>query len=173
MDFSQLIKMVDSLSSYDLFRLNQALEIELNAPKRIAAIKSALKLGESVFYFDFDTNCDRLGIVTEIRKSRATILDIETQQKWDVPLYTLNLQGREVHFSAPNRDGLHKADVTVGETVAFIDHQGVEHAGQVMRLNPKTVTLLENKIKWRVPYSYLKKVIEHQQDSLLLEHESD
>lgn len=48
----------------------------------------------------------------------------------------------------------------MADQVGFLDGDGNERYGQVVRLNPKTVTLDSGESKWRVAYSFLFKVFD-------------
>ena len=58
------------------------------------------------------------------------------------------------------KGGLGRNEVFVGDDVGFCNRDGDERYGQVVRLNPKTVTLDCGESKWRVAYSFLFKVFD-------------
>jgi hypothetical protein len=60
--------------------------------------------------------------------------------------------------------GLDKSQVGVGDRIGFEARDGEILYGEVIRLNPKTVTVaVEGGGQWRVAYSYLFPVIEGQE----------
>ena len=68
----------------------------------------------------------------------------------------------DVNIGQPHKQGLTKNELRIGEHVGFVDNNGIEHTGEVIRLNQKTVTITNHQaqMSWRVSYALLHKIID-------------
>jgi hypothetical protein len=162
MNYSQLIKAVNSASAFDLYRLSCAIENEMTRPDKIYEIKSKLIIGQTISYFDRVENKLKLCTVEKLAKSNIHVIDNETNYKMSLPYFMINIDSSDIEIEISNRQKLSKNEIKVGEIVYFT-YQGIEHHGMIIRLNTKTVTLITSKSqRWRVGYNSLSKVIEGQ-----------
>jgi hypothetical protein len=77
-------------------------------------------------------------------------------------LYWLNIDSRELVFENKAK-GLDKNNIQVGDFVGFYNQKLAEDmTGCVEHLNPKTVTVMTAKGRWRVSYRLLCSVIDGQ-----------
>lgn len=53
------------------------------------------------------------------------------------------------------------ASLNIGDRVEFIDNKGCRQVGTIEKFNRKTVTVRVMHVRWRVPVSFLKKVVYH------------
>jgi hypothetical protein len=174
-NFSEIVKMLDTASTFDLYRLNVAIQRMLDDPKRIAAIKRELRVGQEIEYFDKSHNAPIKAILLECNQTRVLVQNIADGKRWTLPYCWLNIEHADTTIHSSKGKGLQRHEVGVGEVVGFISSRdNIEIYGKVIRLNPKTVTLQCKTGKWKVPYSMLFKVIsaeyeEHEdQETLIL-----
>ena len=67
---------------------------------------------------------------------------IEDNARWTIPYYYDNLQKNNTDISLVHKEsGRQRNEVKVGDKVGFIDRNNIEQYGDVIRLNPKTVTI--------------------------------
>lgn len=93
MDYAQLLEALNQASTFDLFRLNAMIDLELESPERIGRIKAALSIGQKLSYFDTNSNSLRDCEVMQLRQKRALVLDFNDGKRWTVPYYMLNIEG--------------------------------------------------------------------------------
>lgn len=77
----------------------------------------------------------------EFRRKQVVVRDLVTQKLWLIPYTAINLDGVDVKIREADRVGLSRHEVSVGETVGFIDREHRQRHGKIIRLNDKTVTL--------------------------------
>lgn len=173
MDYSKILKTLNEASLFDLYRLQVAINHQLEAPDRIKAIKRYLKPDQTITYFDSELNKLVEAIVIKVRRTRLLVENRHDGRRWSIPFYSVNLDNvdTDLHTSG---EGIAKAQLKVGERVGFRDRQDQELYGVVIRLNPKTATLMvDNGVKWRVAYKLLFPIIDSERsaDPLALEGE--
>lgn len=159
MDFSQLLAALNQASGFELYRLRAAIERVLADPKWIVAIRSQLRIGQEIEYFDARSNRLRRAKVLEFRTKEVLVRQADTSEHWLIAYSAINLDGVDVSIRDNPQRGLSRHEVVVGETVGFLDHEHRQRSGQIVRLNDKTVTLNADGQKWRVGYALLHRVI--------------
>ncbi|WP_448215228.1 hypothetical protein [Endozoicomonas sp. 2B-B] len=164
MDYAQLLEALNRASTFDLFRLNAMIDLELESSERIGRIKATLTIGQKLSYFDSNSNSLRDCEVLQLRQKRALVLDFTDGKRWSVPYYMLNLEGADARVNHETRQGLSRHAIAVGDLLGFKDKRGEEHFGHVLRLNTKSVTLRVAEGRWRVAYSLLYRVLDGQGD---------
>ena len=160
MNFSDVLKALNSASAFELYRMRAAIDRVLDEPRWVLAVQARLQVGQAVDYFDPQSNTLRHGQVLELRRKQAVILDKDDGRRWLIPYVAINLDGADVQIREQSRQGLSRNEVAVGEVVGFVDRNQQQRSGQIIRLNDKTVTLRCNNQPWRVAYSFLHRVVE-------------
>ena len=95
------------------------------------------------------------------------VVHIEDNARWTIPYYYINLQKSNTDITSHHKEtGLHRNEVKVGDKVGFLDRNNMELYGDVIRLNPKTVTINCRDMQWRVAYCFLFKIISPDIDAL-------
>jgi hypothetical protein len=165
MDYSEIIKALESASTFDLYRLQVAIGHLLTEPKRLQAIKRRLKPGQKIAYFDGDENRLVEARVIKLKQTRLLVRRMDNQELWNIPFYWVNLENVEIDPPVSSGPvGLDKSQVRVGDRVGFEAREGEILYGEVIRLNRKTVTVVvDGEGQWRVAYSLLFPVIEGQE----------
>jgi hypothetical protein len=165
MDYSEIIKALETASTFDLYRLQVAIGHLLEEPKRLKAIRRRLKPGQDITYFDRGENRLVEASVIKLKQTRILVERKDNRERWDIPFYWVNLENVETEAPIlPNRVGLDKSQVRVGDRVGFESREGELLYGEVVRLNRKTVTMMvDGGGEWRVAYSLLFPVIEGQE----------
>ncbi|CCE25585.1 MULTISPECIES: hypothetical protein [Methylotuvimicrobium] len=159
-NFSEVIKMLDTASPFDLYRLNVAIRRMLDDPKRISAIKRELRIGQEVEYFDAVHNAPIKAILLECNKTKVLVQNLTDGKRWKLPYFWLNIEQADTAINNSKGTGLQRHEVGIGEILGFLNtRENVEMYGKVIRLNPKTVTLQCKTGRWKVSYSLLFKVI--------------
>jgi hypothetical protein len=156
MDYSKIIEELNKASSFDLYRLRVAITQQLENPDRLSEIKRCLKPGKKISYFDETENRLIEAHVLKIMRTRLLIQNIFDQEKWEIPLYYVNLDEVNTNIISPSKEGLDKSQLRVGDMVGFQDKQNNDVNGKIIRLNQKTATIITTtNTKWRVAYKYL------------------
>jgi len=163
-NFEDLTTFLKDASLHEIYRVSAALFNELQNPKRIAAVKNSIKVGQTVEFFDGETNITHSGVIVSKDIKYVSIQPKDSLGLWKIPYHMLAVNARPFDFSSKGK-GLNRNQIKVGEIVGF-HKDGEEIIGKVERLNQKTVSIItKNNHKWRVAYSYLYSVIdgEHKQ----------
>lgn len=160
MNFSDVLKTLNSASAFELYRMRAAIDRVLDEPRWVQAVQSRLQPGQPIEYFDTQSNALHRGQVVELRRKQAVILDNEDGKRWLIPYVAINLDGADVQIREQPQQGLGRNEVAVGDVVGFLDRNQQQRSGRITRLNDKTVTLLSDQRQWRVSYSLLHRVVE-------------
>jgi len=159
MEFAALLQAMNQASGFELYRLRAAIDRVLADPKWIIAIRSQLRIGQEIEYFDARANKLRPAQVREFRTKEVLVREIDTGEHWLIAYTTINLDGVDVSIRDNPQQGLSRHEVAIGDTVGFLDHEHRQRSGQIVRLNDKTVTLNADGQKWRVGYGLLHRVL--------------
>lgn len=159
MDFASLLKAMNQASGFELYRLRAAIDRVLTDPKWIIAIRSQLRIGQKIEYFDARANRLCPAQVREFRTKEVLVRENGTGKHWLIAYTAINLDGLDVTVRDNPHKGLSRHEVSLGDTVGFLDHEHRQRSGQVVRLNDKTVTLNADGQKWRVAYALLHRVL--------------
>ena len=157
MDYSHIMKELESASLFDLYRLNVALRNELENPSKINEIKKRLVVGQTITWFNNSSNKLHQAIIIKINRTRCTVENIEDNQLWDVQYTTINMDDVHTDINMNNKMGLKKSELRIGDIVSFMDNQNKIVYGTVLKLNPKTVGIEVKDQNWKVSYSLLSK----------------
>ncbi|MDD2759114.1 MAG: hypothetical protein PHH11_02345 [Methylomonas sp.] len=175
-NYSEVVKMLDTASAFDLYRLNVAIQYMLDDPRRILGIKRVLRIGQEIEYFDETHNTPIKAILLECNKTKVLVQNLTDGKRWKLPYYWLNIEQADTVINNSKGTGLQRHEVGIGEVLGFMNsRENVEMYGKVIRLNPKTVTLQCKTARWKVPYRLLFKVISaeyeahEQREPLILE----
>ncbi|TVZ37839.1 hypothetical protein P886_2185 [Alteromonadaceae bacterium 2753L.S.0a.02] len=164
MNYSDIIQALNEASAFDLYRLQTALDNMIDDPKRLIEVKKALRLGMEIEYYDAAANRVEPAIVEKVKQTKAVVKNLRDGKRWQIHLCSINVRGSDTDITLANSTGLSKNELSIGDTVGFVDKNGVEQHGIAVRLNPKTVTVEADQCGWRVSYALLYKVIEHNKD---------
>ena len=162
MNYTTILQELNKASLFDLHRLQSAIYQELTNPERTEHIKSQLKIGQSISYFDPQSNGLIDAVILKIQKTRCLVRNIKDQRSWNLPFYYLNLDDVDADIKpARNAVGIPKNILKIGDRVGFKDKHNNDLFGEVIRLNPKTATVrINERSRWRVYYKHLFYVIE-------------
>jgi hypothetical protein len=160
MNFSEVLTALNSASAFELFRMRAAIDRVLDEPRWLLAVQSRLRVGQSIDYFDTQSNALRRGQILEMRRKQVVVLDLDDTRRWLLSYAAINLDGADVQIREQPPQGLGRNEVAVGEVVGFVDRDQQQRSGRVLRLNDKTVTLRCNNQQWRVAYCFLHRVVE-------------
>ncbi|MCI5131120.1 MAG: hypothetical protein D3904_06255 [Candidatus Electrothrix sp. EH2] len=156
MDYSTILEELNKASTFDLYRLRVAIDQQLDNPQRLSAIKSCLQPGQKISYFSQRENREIAAKVLKIRRTRVLVQDLHDQTQWTIPLYFVNLDGVNTDIISSPEKGLDKTQLKVGDMVGFQDKDKNDLHGEIIRLNPKTATVMTGtRGRWRVAYEYL------------------
>ncbi len=163
MDDTSIIEGLRVASLFDLFRLRAALTMQLEDPGRIEQVRARLRPGMLITYFDEVQNRLVSASVIELRRTRLLIENQHDKERWSIPFGAVNIEEVETDLrAAAAPQGLERSRLKVGDAVGFRDRQNQDRYGQVLALNPKTVTILtRDQQRWRVAYQFLFPVIDN------------
>jgi len=160
MNYTEILEALNQASLFELYRLDAAIRNQLDAPERIRAAKRALRVGQTVSWFNAEENRLIDARLVKINRTRASIQNLEDSKYWTIPFYLINLDGQDVEIAAEKRRPLDRNTLKVGDRVAFKDRSGCEQFGQVIKLNPKSAAIQVGTTRWRVAYSLITPVID-------------
>lgn len=160
MNFSETIASLNNASAFELYRLRAAIDRVLDQPGWVDAVRSRLRIGQSVEYFDPSTNRSHPGQIIELRRKQAVVLDPVTRKRWLILYVAINLDGADVEIREQPKQGLGRNEVAIGDLVGFVDRHQEQRSGRIVRLNDKTVTLVCEQQQWRVAYGLLHRVVD-------------
>lgn len=161
MDYSKIVATLKQASLFDLYRLRVAINQLLDDPQRIDQIRSRLKPGQTITYFEPAENRLVEATVIKLKRKRVLVENTDDQQRWIIPMYWVNLDEVNTDITLPSKKGLDRSQLKVGDIVGFQDNQNNDLSGKVIRLNQKTVTIrTDTGAKWRVGYAWLYPVID-------------
>ena len=156
MDIQAIFEQLETATDFELYRIKSAIEKVLEDPERVKTLKSKITVGMKVDYFCYDRNklieCE----VLQVKRSRVSVEETLSGQKWTLPFYFLNLDNVETEVISNKPTGMSKAELAIGDTVGFIStRDNQEYIGQVIKLNPKRAVIAINQGTWTVPYAML------------------
>ncbi len=161
MDYSTIVATLKEATLFDLYRLSVAINHLLDDPQRIDQIRSRLKPGQTITYFEPAENRLVEASVIKLKRNRVLVENTHDQQRWTIPMYWVNLDEVNTDITLPSRKGLDRSQLKVGDIVGFQDNQNNDVSGEVIRLNQKTATIrTDTGAKWRVGYAWLFPVID-------------
>lgn len=163
MDYTFIISELRAATLFDLYRLRAALSQQLEEPERIEQVRSRLRPGMLISYFDEAQNRLIKARVRELRRTRLLVENQYDQKLWSIPFGAVNIDEVEtdIRAVAPEQRVLDRSRLQVGDAVGFRDRQNQDKYGRVVGLNQKTATILtSDNQKWRVAYQFLFPVIE-------------
>lgn len=167
MNYSTIIEQLQQADGFDLYRLRCAINRLLDEPRYTDPIRSALKIGDEVEYFDAQTNKAVKCTILKLNRTTASIRNTNGGERRKIPFYMFNHNNIDTAIQTQNKKGLSRNEIAVGDWLGFTSpSDNSEHYGKVVRLNQKTVTLKNDKMGWRVPYSLLFKVIGEQMEAI-------
>ena len=164
MNFSEIIKTLNSASAFDLYRMRAAIDRVLDEPRWLQSVQGRLRVGQEVEYFDPQSNALKRGRVLEMRRKQAVVLDLDDPKRWLISYAAINLDGADVHIRENKAQGLGRNEVAIGDVVGFLDRDQQQRIGKIIRLNDKTVSLQIGDAQWRVAYAYLHRVVDAEID---------
>ena len=161
MDYSKLIEELKQASLFDLHRLRVAITHQLENPQRLEEIKSGLRLGQIITYFDTGENRLIDAEIIEFKRTKLLVKNLHDNKLWNMPFYWINTDDVDTDIRTSSKKGVEKSELSVGDTVRYQDRQNRDVYARVIRLNRKTVTVVtDTNEKWRVGYAYLNLVID-------------
>ncbi|MFT6779358.1 MAG: hypothetical protein ACJAV1_003301 [Paraglaciecola sp.] len=166
MNIQAIFQELQTANDFELFRLKAAIEKLLEDPERINTLRKKMVVGMQLDYFNEVENRSIACELIEIKRTRATVREIETGQRWTIPFHYLNLDHITTKLVVNNKRGMSKAELHIGLTVGFVNSQNnQDYIGQVVKLNPKRAVLLVSNEKWQVPYQILFPIIHSELDN--------
>ena len=161
MSYSQFIESIRHASAFDLFRLRAAIDVEIESPEKIRAIKSQLKIGQATSFFDRVKNRCVPCTIIALNIKNAVVNDHEDNMTWNLPYYMINVASDDASISFSQSKKLTRNQVSVGDVVGFKNREGHECYGKIIRINTKTASIITTTHhRWRVSYGALFKVID-------------
>lgn len=159
MNYNYLVSELNKATTFDLYRLHVAIGNELEDPKRILEIKTKLRIGMELSYFNHLENRLVKVKLTETRLKNTVVFDYEKKKRFVIPYYMLNIDDADVDISeSSNKETLTANMLKVGDCVGF-NKDGESIVGNIKRINHKTVTIeTATNHQWRVAYSFLYRV---------------
>ena len=131
MNFSETISTLKNASAFELYRLRAAIDRVLDQPGWMDAVRSRLRVGQPIQYFDPGANRSQQGQVVDLRRKQAVVLDLATQKRWLISYAAINLDGADVEIREKPRKGLGRNEVAIGDVVGFLDRDLQQRSGWI------------------------------------------
>lgn len=160
MDYSGILQSLQQASSFDLYRLKVAISLQLESSERIRSIRDQLFVGQEIEIFNESENKAEMAVIRKFNPTTVAITVQADQSRWRVPYYWVNLEGADVRLKNTAKKGIERSTLSIGDVVGFRSRQGHEIYGEIIRLNPKTVTVRTEQAEWRASYGLLFPVID-------------
>ena len=135
MNFAALLNAMNQASGFELYRLRAAIDRVLADPKWIIAIRSQLRIGQEIEYFDARANKLRPAQVREFRTKEVLVRETDTGEHWLIAYTAINLEGVDVSIRDNPPQGLSRHEVAIGDTVGFLDHEHRQRSGARSRVS--------------------------------------
>ncbi len=159
MNYSAVLEALNTASLFDLYRLREAIQKQLEDPERLDAIKRQCRVGQRITWFDSAENRLVEAEILALKQTRVAVRNLVDGKRWTIPLFFINLQDVAVDIT-PSRAGVDRNTLKVGDLVGFQDRQGHERYGKVTKLNRKTAGVEVGDTHWRVAYELLSAIID-------------
>ena len=161
MDYTQILKDLEGATTFDLYRLVSAMQDEMESSARIKKVRSGLRVGQTITWFDSNTHKLVRSEILKLNKLRCLVKNLEDGERWNVLYASINTEDETVDINMNQEYGVKKSELRVGDTVTYISRDNIQVFGTVVKLNPKTagIKTIDGQ-GWRVAYSLLKKVVE-------------
>lgn len=160
MDYTAILTALNNASLFELYRLSVAIRQQLDDPARLCLIKNCLKSGMLVSYFNAAENRLIEATIIELKRTKVLVAHKHGGELWNIPYYNINIDNTNIDIQSPSTQKTYRNTIKVGDNVCFTDKNGNEIFGEVIKLNPKTASLLVGETKWRVTYSLLSPIID-------------
>ena len=161
MDYTQILKDLEGATTFDLYRLVSAMQDEMESSERIKKVRSGLRVGQTITWFDNNTHKLVRSEILKLNKLRCLVKNLEDGEQWNVLYASINTEDETVDINMNQEYGVKKSELSVGDTVTYISRDNIQVFGTVVKLNPKTAGIKTvDGQGWRVTYSLLKKVVE-------------
>ena len=160
MNYNAILEALNQASLFELYRLNAAIRNQLRDPARTRKVKQALRVGQTITWFDDQENRLVEARLLEINRTRALVQNIGDGERWSIQFGAINVDGQDAEIAAHGRRKLDRNSLRVGDRVAFKDRHGHERFGEVVKLNPKSAAVMVGTVRWRVSYGLLMPVID-------------
>lgn len=156
-DFNAVLEQLEPWSLFEINRLRSAISRLLDDPARIEAIKRQLKVGMKITYFSRDKNGLIEATIDEVRKTWASVINVQDGKRWNIKFFLINLHGIDINIAPKKHStGLDRNSLKVGDHVGWNSKLGHDLYGVVEKLNPKKALIrLGSGDRWTVPYSLL------------------
>jgi hypothetical protein len=161
MDYTQILKDLEGATTFDLYRLVSAMQDEMESSARIKKVRSGLRVGQTITWFDSNTHKLVRSEILKLNKLRCLVKNLEDGERWNVLYASINTEDETVDINMNQEYGVKKSELRVGDTVTYISRDNIQVFGTVVKLNPKTAGIKTvDGQGWRVAYNLLKKVVE-------------
>ena len=160
MDYSQILKDLNDATSFDLYRLTSALQDEMESIERIKKVRSGLRIGQDITWFDNSTHQLVEAKILKFNKTRCLVKNIIDGLRWNITYASINTEDEVVEINMNQKYGVKKSELRVGDTISYVSRDNLQVFGTVVKLNPKTAgvkTMIGE--SWRVSYGLIKKVV--------------
>ena len=160
MDYTKTMKLLEDATIFDLYRLYHAISYEMEDKDKVRQVKNNLRVGQTVVYYDGSINRLEEAEIFKLHKTRCVVRRVSDDSLWDILYAAINMDNQDISINRNQKYGLKKYEISIGETLTFLDRDNVQRFGIVKRINPKSVTLVIDGQQWRVGYGLLGKNVD-------------
>ncbi len=168
-DERRLLDALGQASSLQLYRLQGMLGRMLTDPKRIIEIRRHLHLGQTVRYFDLESDQMREARVVEMKDKEILVQDQATRRHWRLAYAAveppMSEQADDAGSTAPTMPPAAptpgREDFQRGQKVAFEDKHLRTQVGVITRINQRTASIdTGDGLLWKVSFGLLRHVLD-------------
>jgi hypothetical protein len=165
-------RLVDALgqaSSLQLYRLQAILRRMLTDPKRVIEIRRQLHLGQTVRYFDLESDQMRAARVVEMKDKEILVQDQATLRHWRLAYAAVeppasgqaDVADSTAATTLPPAPKPGREDFQRGQKVAFEDKHLRTQVGVITRINQRTASIdTGDGLVWKVSFGLLRHVVD-------------
>lgn len=164
---SNLIDALNQASSLELFQLSEMLDRLMSDPRRIAAIRVDMRMGQTVRFWNAQSSTMQVGKVVAMNPRHVKVQAVGSGV-WTLPYAAIEppvasdealARHREERANMPARPT--REDFSCGEKVSFEDRYLQMQFGVIVRMNQKTATVdIGDGQIWRVPFGLLRPAVD-------------
>lgn len=160
MDFTEVMRLLQDETPYNLYRIKVAIENEIENPEHIKTMRKQFAIGDQITYFDQGSNSLISAVVLDKMVKNVRVKNLRDQKVWILPYYMINVEKKESDIHMVHNEKPTKNHFKIGDSVGF-NNDGTQYFGIVTKLNHKTASLVTRDNKcWRVSYGLLFKVLD-------------
>lgn len=101
-NYNQLVAFLKKASLHEIYRVSVAIDNTLEDPERIAAVSNQFKVGDTIEYYEQDTNRLIQAHVIKKKPKYVLVANYHDGARWNIRYYKLKINSRDIEFKKTN-----------------------------------------------------------------------